>query len=202
MTVETRRVWTRANVLPLAAGTFLLAGAACWLWARLGNRPNAGAIRDGVWYAGLLLTGVPVVVRTLMQAARGHLATDLVAALAVGGSVALGEPLAGLVIVLMQTGGEALERYAEGRASGAIRALIAAAPTLAHRLTGEHIEDVPADDVNVGDLLVLRGGELLACDAVVEEGQSELDISRLTGEPLPLSAGPGTPLMSGSANGQ
>src|SRR5664279_6346766 len=84
MTVETRRVWTRANVLPLAAGTFLLAGAACWLWARLGNRPNAGAIRDGVWYAGLLLTGVPVVVRTLMQAARGHLATDLVAALAVG----------------------------------------------------------------------------------------------------------------------
>jgi heavy metal translocating P-type ATPase len=101
----------------------------------------------------------------------------------------------------MQTGGEALERYAEGRASGAIRALIAAAPTMAHRLRDGRVEDVRADEVAAGDLILLRPGELLACDAVVVDGHSELDVSRLTGEPLPLAAAPGTTLMSGSANG-
>jgi heavy metal translocating P-type ATPase len=201
-TVETRRVWTRANVLPLAAGAFLLAGAACWLWARLGNRPHAGAIRDGVWYAGLLLTGVPVVVRTLMQAARGHLATDLVAALAVGGSVALGEPLAGLVIVLMQTGGEALERYAEGRASAAVRELEAAAPRIAHRMHDDAIEDIPAEQVRIGDVFIVRPGELVPCDGLVLEGQSAVDVSRLTGEPLPLEVSAGSELQSGTGNGE
>jgi cation transport ATPase len=72
---------------------------------------------DVVWMIGLVVTGVPVVWGTLRRFASGHFATDLVAALAVTTSVILQQPLAGLVIVLMQTGGEALERYAEGRAS-------------------------------------------------------------------------------------
>src|SRR5664279_4584756 len=185
----------RTTALP----AFALAGIVSGIVLRLAGAPDAAHL---LWMVVLVIGGLPVIWRTIYQATRGHFATDLVAALAIVTAVVLRQPVAGLVIVLMQTGGEALERFAEGRASGAIRALIAAAPTLAHRLTGERIEDVPADDVNVGDLLVLRGGELLACDAVVEEGQSELDVSRLTGEPLPLSAGPGTPLMSGSANGQ
>jgi cation transport ATPase len=74
-----------------------------------------------------------VVWRTLRRFASGHFATDLVATLAVATSVILLQPLAGLVIVLMQTGGEALERYAEGRASAAVRALEEEAPRIAHR---------------------------------------------------------------------
>ena len=120
--------------------------------------------------------------------------------LAIVTALLLGEPLAGLIVVLMQTGGEALERYAQGRASAAVRELEAAAPRIAHRLVGSTVADVAAETVIIGDELLLRPGELLACDAVVLKGRSQVDASRLTGEPVPVSAQPGIHLLSGSLN--
>jgi heavy metal translocating P-type ATPase len=197
-----RRLWTWANSLFIAATAFLVAGAACWLWSRVTPRSQLAPLSDGIWYVGLLLTGAPIVLRTLRQATRGQLATDLVAMLAIGGSLALREPLAGLVIVIMQTGGEALERYAEGRASAAVRELEAAAPRIAHRVRGEAIEDIPVDLVDIGDLLIIRPGELVPCDATVIEGHSAVDVSRLTGEPLPLDVRRQSRIQSGSGNGE
>ncbi len=130
----------------------------------------------------------------------GRFAADLVAMLAIVTALLLGEPLAGLIVVLMQTGGEALELYAQGRASAAVRELEAAAPRLAHRMVGGTIEDVSAELIAVGDELLLRPGELLASDAMVLEGRSHVDASRLTGEPMPVSAQPGVRLLSGSLN--
>ena len=185
----------RGNVLPLLALGFLGFGAA----ARL----LGGAWRpDAVWLVGLVLSGAPVVWRTARGAFEGRFAADLIATLAILTAIALGQPLVGLIVVLMQTGGEAIERYAEGRASQAVRNLEAAAPRTAHRLRDGHIEDIRADDVAVGDMLIVRPGELVPCDAEVVEGRSHVDTSRLTGEPLPLSATAGTRLMSGSANGE
>jgi heavy metal translocating P-type ATPase len=120
--------------------------------------------------------------------------------LAIVTALILREPLAGLIVVLMQTGGEALERYAQGRASAAVRELEAAAPRVAHRMVDGAVDDVPAELVRVGDDLLLRPGELLACDAVVLEGRSHVDASRITGEPVPVSAHPGIRLLSGSLN--
>lgn len=185
----------RGAVPPIAALAFLSAGALARLAAPLASTATT------VWMAGLLLTGAPVVWRTLRGALAGRFAADLVASLAIVAAVALDQPVAGLVIVLMQTGGEALERYAEGRASNAMRALEAAAPRVAHRLSGIHVDDVPANAVAVGDVLLVRPGELIPCDAMVIDGRSHVDVSRLTGEPLPVSAVAGTWLMSGSANG-
>jgi heavy metal translocating P-type ATPase len=153
-----------------------------------------------LWSAGLALTGAPVVWRTLRGVLGGRFAADLVAMLAIVTALLLREPLAGLIVVLMQTGGEALERYAQGRASEAVRELEAAAPRVAHRMVAGEIEDVAAEMVRVGDDLLLRPGELLACDAVVLEGHSHVDASRLTGEPVPVSAHPGIRLLSGSLN--
>jgi heavy metal translocating P-type ATPase len=130
----------------------------------------------------------------------GRFAADLVAMLAIIGALLLREPLAGLIVVLMQTGGEALEHYAQGRASEALRELESAAPRLAHRIVGGNVVDVEADVVRVGDELLLRPGELLACDATVVEGRSHVDTSRLTGEPAPVTAEAGTHLLSGSLN--
>jgi heavy metal translocating P-type ATPase len=189
------RIPARAIILPGAAMFGIAAGAALLA-------VGAGEAAHATWMTVLIITGLPVVWRTVYQATNGHFATDLVATLAIVTAVLLRQPVAGLVIVLMQTGGEGLERYAEGRASGAIRALIAEAPEMARRLRDGHTAEVRADEVIVGDLLLLRPGELLACDAVVEDGHSDVDVSRLTGEPMPLRAGPGTPLMSGSANGE
>lgn len=150
----------------------------------------------------LAVAGAPVVFRTLVGALRGQFAADLVASMAIVGAVVLNEPLAGLVVVLMQTGGEALERWAEGRASAAVRALEAAAPRVAHRLDGNEVVDVPSDVVQVGDLLLVRPGELVPCDAIVERGSAHVDTSRLTGEPVPRRVRPGDRLSSGVANGE
>jgi heavy metal translocating P-type ATPase len=188
------RVAWRAAWRPLAATAIIAAG----LVARVGW-PGAGIDR-AIWYAGLALTGTAVVWRTLRGAVRGHFAADLVATLAIVAAALLGQPFVGLVIVLMQTGGEALERYAEGKASDAVRALEEAAPRWAHRLRDHHIDDISVDVIAVGDTLLVRPGELVPCDAVVVDGTAHVDASMLTGEPLPISASRDTHLMSGSAN--
>jgi heavy metal translocating P-type ATPase len=177
---------------PLGAAALLLTGGL----AHLTSRPWA----DLPWWAGLLLLGVPLVIRTLLGVLRGRFAADVVAALSVIASIVLAQPLAGLVIVLMQTGGEALERYAEGRASEAVRALEADAPRSAHRLEGAELTEIGVDLIRVGDLLLIRPGEMVPCDGVVTEGRSSVDTSRLTGEPVPLGAAAEVPLRSGSLN--
>lgn len=188
-----RNRW-RASALPAAAIIALAAGLIARLW------PSGGALSRRIWMIGLIVTGAPVVLRSLREVFRGQFATDLVAMLAIIGSVALGQPFAGLVIVLMQSGGEALERYAEGRASAAVRALEEAAPRRAHRLVGTSLQDIDADEIQVGDTLLVRPGELVPSDGVVLDGRSHVDTSRLTGEPVPITATSGTQLMSGAAN--
>ncbi len=184
-----------AYLLPVAALLSILLGLGLLAHPAVGWSAR-------VWRVGLILTGLPVVWRTLRGLARGRFAADLVAMLAIIAAVFLNQPLAGLIVVLMQTGGEALERYAEGRASDAVRELEAAAPRLAHRLRDETIEDVPADGVAVGDTLLVRPGEMVPCDSVVVAGRSHVDTSRLTGEPIPVHARPETRLLSGSLNGE
>lgn len=159
----------------------------------------------GFWlhYLALVILGAPVVFRTLRGMLRGNFAADVVAMLAIGTAIALREPVAGLVIVLMQTGGELLERYAEGRASEAVRELEAAAPRIAHRLNGESATDttdVAAESVKVGEFILVRPGEMIPCDAVVREGSSSLDTSRVTGEPLPERVSVGSSVRSGVVN--
>ena len=150
----------------------------------------------------LILAGAPLVWRTVRGMLRGHFASDVVATLAIVAAVILRQPVAGLVIVLMQTGGELLERYAAKRASRALDELEDARPHSAHRINGEREEEIDADDVRVGDLLAIRPGELIPADGVVEGGESAVDVSRITGESLPLHAVAGTRLLSGSINGQ
>jgi heavy metal translocating P-type ATPase len=154
-----------------------------------------------IWMTGLVVMAIPVVFGTLRAAMQGRFATDVVATLSILGSIALDQPIAGLVIVLMQTGGEALEAYAEGKASAALRALEEAAPRTAHRVVGNRVEEITAAEVDVGDHLMIRPGDLIPSDGVVIEGESELDTSSLTGEPMPVSIEPGSHVLSGSLNG-
>src|ERR1035437_10038064 len=105
---------TRSRAILFPAVVLLLIAAGAVAHFALG-----GETSDLVWDAALVLTGAPVVWKTIAAARRGHFATDIVASLAIIGAVVLMQPLAGLVIVLMQTGGEALEHWAEGRASAA-----------------------------------------------------------------------------------
>ncbi|MCA0377154.1 MAG: heavy metal translocating P-type ATPase [Gemmatimonadetes bacterium] len=180
--------------LPMAALAFGVVGALLSP-AMVGN-----GWREGIWLTGLVVTGVPVVWRTTRGLLRGEFAADVVAMLAIVGALLLDQPLAGLVVVLMQTGGEALDAYAVARASDAVEALEADAPHTAHRIEGDTVRDIDVEAIVPGDSLLVRPGELVPCDGIVTAGHSHLDTSRLTGEPLPVRAGEGTTVMSGSVN--
>ncbi len=180
--------------LPIATLALLVAGFV----APLFGVPDVW--RDRGWLLGLLLTGLPVAWRTLRGMLRGEFAADVVAMLAIVGALLLGQPLAGLVVVLMQTGGEALDAYAVARASNAVSALEADAPRTAHRVSDGRVADIDADAIVPGDELLVRPGELVPADGVVIDGASHVDTSRLTGEPVPVRASAGLRVYSGSFN--
>ncbi|HTI05192.1 MAG TPA: hypothetical protein VL549_07745, partial [Gemmatimonadales bacterium] len=155
---------------------------------------------DAIFLGTLLVGGVPLVVQTARGMLRGRFAADLVASLAIVMAFILGQYFAGVVIVLMQSGGEALEAYAMQRASSSLEALLARAPKIAHRLHGSDVADVPVESVAAGDMLLIRPGDLVPVDAEVVDGTSSIDESALSGEPLPVRAVVGTHLASGSVN--
>ncbi len=158
------------------------------------------ALADRVFFFTLLAGGVPLVARTLWGMVHGRFAADVVAMLAIVGAVVFQEYFAGAVVVLMQSGGEALETYAMHRASASLETLLARAPKIAHRMLAAGLEDVPVDLVRAGDRLMVKPGDLVPVDCEVVAGTSAVDQSALTGEPLPIRAVPGTALMSGSVN--
>jgi len=185
----------RKRLIQLAATILvLLAAAAAWLLGGAG-------VANSILRVGVVATGAPLIWRTTRGIFRGEFASDVVATLSIVGAIALGQPIVGLVIVLMQTGGETLERYAEGRASAAVRALEAAAPRTARLVDAGEIREVAATSIAIGDLLLVRAGDLVPCDGVIVDGDSDLDTSSLTGEAKPLHASAGTNVMSGMVNG-
>jgi heavy metal translocating P-type ATPase len=149
---------------------------------------------------GLVIGGAPILWQSGRALLSRRLASDLVASLAILGAIWFDQPLAGLIIVLMQSGGEALERYAEGRASDAVRSLEQRAPVRTHRVTSGGVEDISVAAILVDDDLLVRPGELVPCDGVVISGRSHLDTSSITGESMPVAALPGTRVASGYLN--
>lgn len=109
---------------------------------------------------------------------------------------------ASAVVITLVMLGKWLEARAKRQATSAIRALQQLRPEVAHLLGARGKEsDVPLAEVMVGDHLVVRPGERVPADARVIEGQSEVDESMLTGEPLPVPKGPGDALTGGAVNG-
>ncbi len=186
----------RLPLIPVLALAALLGGVAAGFYT------GDHALRQQIWLGALLITGAPVVWGTLRGMLRGQFAADIVASLAIVGAVLLQEPLAGLVVVIMQTGGEALDAWAVQRASYAVAALEADAPQTAQRVLPDgRVEEIAASAIMPGETLLVRPGALVPCDAIVLDGTSSVDASRLTGEPLPVHAVAGTQLPSGAVNG-
>jgi len=179
--------------LPIVAALGLLIGATAWR-----ETPEWST---QLWNIMLLITGSVVAARTIRGILQGRWASDVIATLAIVTAWVMHQPLPGLIVVLMQTGGEALERFAEGRASDAVRALEADRPDRAHLLRGATVVDVPVGEIDIGDHLTIRPGEFVPCDGVVIEGGADVDTSRLTGEPLPVAVAVGGTIRSGSING-
>ncbi len=154
------------------------------------------------WLLGVAAVAsvVPVTWSMLQDLRAGKYGVDILAVTATLVSVLMHQYWAGMVIVLMLTGGESLEDYAGRRAKKELDALLARAPQKAHVLRGRKTFDLPVHEVRVGDKLFVKTGETVPTDAVILEGEASLDESSLTGESLPQVKKPGDLLLSGSIN--
>lgn len=164
--------------------------------------PGPAALENWPLYAALTLGGIPLIWELFKQLRRLNFGADWLAGISIVTSVLLGEYLAGSIVVLMLSGGEALERYAAGRASSVLEALAARMPNLAHRLEGGTMVDIKLNDIAVGDLLVILPHEPGPTDGEVVEGHGAMDESFLTGEPYMISKAPGAEVISGAINGE
>jgi heavy metal translocating P-type ATPase len=130
----------------------------------------------------------------------GSYGIDILAATAIVFSVLLGESWAAIVIVIMLTGGESLEAYAERRAHRELDTLLKQAPTIAHVVRSQKTVDVAASAVKVGDKILIKPGEIVPVDAEIIEGVGLFDESNLTGESTPESKQVSDQILSGSIN--
>ena len=171
----------------------LTVGGVAWL-------VGAHGFADLCWALGTVAAVVPAVVWVLSALRRGHAGVDLIAVAALGGTLAVGEYLAGALIALMLATGRTLEAAAQRRASRDLRALLEHAPRTARRRDGAEVRTVPSAEVVVGDLLVVGPGEVVPVDGRVVGTTAELDESVLTGEPLTVRRPPGEAVRSGVVN--
>jgi heavy metal translocating P-type ATPase len=185
----------RVRLLVLAGvGLTLVGGGVAYV-------AGAHGLAQLVWAIGVAAVFVPLCIDVARSLRRGDVGVDAVALLAMAGALAVGQFLAGAVIALMLSGGNALESSANRRARRELTRLLERAPRIAHRRTDGGIEEVAVEEVAAGDVLVVRPGDVLPVDGLVAEEVAVLDESALTGEPLPVTHEPGEPVRSGAVNG-
>ena len=148
-----------------------------------------------------LAAGIPLLLDLVKHLLRFEFSADLLAGISIVTSVILVEYLAGTLVVLMLSGGQALEAYAVRRASFALEALAKRLPSQAHRKTDSDVQDVPLAQIVVGDILVVFPHETCPVDGVVLDGRSTMNESYLTGEPFLLPKATGSAVLSGAING-
>lgn len=152
-------------------------------------------------YIALVVGGIPLVFDLFLNLIRLQFSSDLLAGISIVTSVWLEQYLAGTLVVLMLSGGQALELYAVRRASFLLEALAKRMPNSAHRKTDSKLIDVSLDQVEVGDSLVIYPHEICPVDGEVVDGHGIMDESYLTGEPFLIDKIPGSFVLSGAING-
>ncbi len=150
----------------------------------------------------LIVGGTPLVFELIAKAFRKEFGSDLLAGISIVTSILLDEYLAGSIVVLMLSGGEALEEYAVQNASSVLKELAKRMPSIAHIKTDGKLTDVPLDDVKIGDLVTIFPHETSPVDGIVIDGHGVMDESYLTGEPYMMSKAPGSAVFSGAINGE
>ncbi len=180
-------------ILFLVAVLLLVAGG---LLALTGEHSAAGV----VWAVATAFGIGPGVFWVVTSARRHELGVDLIAVLAQIGALAVGEYLAGAVITVMLASGRLLEARASARAERDLRALVDRAPRSVHRYEADALTEPSIDDVRPGELLLVRPGEVLPVDGLVESRAAVLDESALTGEPLPVEHPIADAVRSGTVN--
>jgi heavy metal translocating P-type ATPase len=180
------RVWLVCSIVGITIG------GAMWI-------AGAHDAAKVAWAVTTVIGGIPLVVDVVRSIARREPSVDFIALLAIIVSLWLHEYLAGAVIALMLSTGQALESYADRRAHRELSSLLERAPQLVHRYEDGELRTRPIDQVVLGDLLFVKTGEVVPVDGVLE-GDAVLDESALTGESRPVERPRGDLVRSGALN--
>lgn len=188
--------WTGSTLIAL------LALAAIFLHLALRFLSDVSAIvRQAPLIVALLAGGVPLIVRLTRKLFQREFGSDHLAGISIVTAVLLHEYLVGVIVILMLSGGTALEQFASRRASSVLDALARRMPDLAHRRVGRNVSNVKLTEIVVGDTLVVFPHEICPVDGVVIEGSGKMNEAYLTGEPFEIEKMPGSLVISGAING-
>ncbi len=160
---------------------------------------NAAIYSIPLWIA-IIAGGVPLLYALVLQIWKLRFGSDLLAGLSIVTAVLMGELLVAAIIVLMLSGGQALEGYATQHASSALNALARRMPSIAHRIEENATSDIPVGDIRIGDRLIIFPHEISPVDGTVESGSGTMDESFLTGEPFRIRKVSGSQVISGALN--
>ncbi|MEG0158127.1 heavy metal translocating P-type ATPase [Carnobacterium sp.] len=150
---------------------------------------------SGIFVSSTMFVGMVKTIRS------GNYGVDILAITAIIATLAVGEYWASLIILIMLTGGDALEDYAAKKARSELKALLDNSPQIAHKSEGNKLTDIKVEDVKINDILVVKPGEVVPVDGSILAGQSLFDEASLTGESKPVNKEVGDKLMSGTING-
>src|SRR5690625_3419748 len=183
----------RAVMVPVASGVAFIAG---WIFEWSGAEEAALVL----FWVGLLLGASTFVPGALRKLATGKLGIALLMTMSATGAVILGHVEEAAALAFLYSIAEALEDRAMDRARAGLRALLKLVPQSATVLTDGQTTTVPARDLTAGQVMVIRPGERIATDGIVRTGHSSLDTSAITGESIPVEAGPGDEVSAGAIN--
>ncbi|MGE0750995.1 MAG: heavy metal translocating P-type ATPase [Variibacter sp.] len=182
----------RRALIAIALGGLLM-GLALWALGYADFAHWAWAFGTVPVMAGLLIS----IIRDFLA---GRVGVDAIALVSMSAAIALGETLAGIVVAVMYAGGNVLEDFAVARAERDLRLLIDRAPRTAHRREGSTIADIAIEQVEVGDIVLVRAGEVIPVDGIIINQIAVIDEAALTGEPIPVTRRQGELAKSGTVN--
>jgi heavy metal translocating P-type ATPase len=206
MTSRERREGSRTGSLRALAGSLDYDGwlaAATTLATLTGVGLSLGGSADAadlIWGTVTAIVLVPLTIGVARSLWNRDPGVDAIALLAMAAALVMGEYLAGAVVGVMLSGGNALEGYAAGRAERELHSLLSNAPRIAHRYTDGRLEQVDAEQILPGDRLMVRSGEVVPVDCTLSSGATNVDESAITGESMPESITTGALVRSGSVN--
>ena len=181
------------RVLITVAGGALVIGVIAWA-------AGFATAAKWIWGIGTALVASGMLLSMVRDVLAGRVGVDAIAFISMAGAVLLGETLAGVVVAVMYAGGNVLEVFAVGRAERELKALVDRAPRVAHRLSSGSVENVPVERITIGDAILVRAGEIVPVDGVIESAVAVLDEAALTGEPIPVNRRKGEGARSGAIN--
>ena len=190
-TILTER-FLRRTLIVIALGGLVL-GLLTWAVGR-------AELANWIWAAGTAPVLVGLLISMIRDFLAGRMGVDAIAFVSMSAAIVLSENLAGVVVAVMYAGGNVLEDLAIARAERDLKSLIDRAPRIAHRRQGSLIADIPIEQAFVGDVILVRAGEVIPIDGIIISSGAMIDEAVLTGEPIPVTRREGESTRSGTVN--